>query len=189
MDVETKKINFVLACLRREKMLIVVLLTIGILPSACSARETLWGLFFTAGLIVIGLIDWRTGYIFDICLLPVLIGGIFFALQGGTDCLIGAVVGGIVGGGIFSLVRLLSRGGIGGGDVKYAFVLGVWLGWENWLTAMYAAFLVGTAVAVYRRIRYGEGQIFFGAFMSGGAYLAFWFGEGLRNFYFRCFLL
>lgn len=42
----------------------------------------------------------------------------------------------IFGGGIFFLLSILSRGGIGGGDIKLVAVLGLWLGTEKLLNVV-----------------------------------------------------
>lgn len=75
-------------------------------------------------------------------------------------------------------LRLISRGGVGGGDVKLAAVLGWYLGWFGW-----NAVLVGTAVAFILGGVFAIGAIAgrggsrsvavpFGPGMLGGAWIA-----------------
>jgi len=54
-----------------------------------------------------------------------------------------SALGFAVGGGMFLLVYLISRKGLGGGDVKFMAVAGLYLGFNNSLSAM----LCGTALA------------------------------------------
>lgn len=49
-----------------------------------------------------------------------------------TGGLIGALAGMLILGGFYAVLRGVSRGGIGGGDVKLAALIGVVLGWHGW---------------------------------------------------------
>ncbi|MFY9711918.1 MAG: A24 family peptidase [Microbacterium sp.] len=63
-------------------------------------------------------------------------------LTGQVRSLIGAVLGMLILGGFYAALRLVSREGMGGGDVKLAAVIGLVLGWHGW-----QAFAVGAASA------------------------------------------
>jgi leader peptidase (prepilin peptidase)/N-methyltransferase len=54
-----------------------------------------------------------------------------------------ALLGFIVGAGLFFIIVLLSRGGMGGGDVKLMAVLGLAAGWPDVLIVMVLAFVLG----------------------------------------------
>lgn len=54
----------------------------------------------------------------------------------GLDRLINAVIGFLIGGGLFLLVYLISKNGLGGGDVKLMAVVGLYLGMNGVLPAM-----------------------------------------------------
>ena len=94
----------------------------------------------------------------------------------------GSVVGMFIGG--FSLwvflrvCEVLSRGGLGGGDVALAGLLGLYLGWMSYealVVALLAAFLLGGVYAgfllVTRRAHRGT-RIAFGPFLIVGALIA-----------------
>ncbi|WP_155049057.1 A24 family peptidase [Microbacterium sp. ZXX196] len=53
-----------------------------------------------------------------------------------------AVAGGVALGAFYLGLRAASRGGVGGGDVKFAVPVGILLAWEGW-----AAFVLGGALA------------------------------------------
>lgn len=75
-------------------------------------------------------------------------------------------------------LRLASPSSLGGGDVKLAGLLGLYLGWLGWsglLVATAAAFLIGGAQAIavlMRRRGDRRTRIPFGPAMIGGAWLA-----------------
>lgn len=63
-------------------------------------------------------------------------------LTGEAESLVRAAWGMVILGGFYALLRILSRSGMGGGDVKLAAVIGLVLGWHGW-----AALAVGAASA------------------------------------------
>ncbi|MBQ7198599.1 MAG: prepilin peptidase, partial [Selenomonadaceae bacterium] len=91
--------------------------------------------------------DFEQYVIFDKMLLP-------FALIGGVEIFhlnlpfVERLIAAIIGGGIFLLLAILSRGGIGGGDIKLVAVLGMWLGIEKLLNVIIIAAIAGGIVAV-----------------------------------------
>ena len=92
--------------------------------------------------------------------------------------LLRSLAGALLLGGFFLLLRLISRGGMGGGDVKLAALLGAVLGWHGWtaialgaasaflLASLYALLLMGLRRAT------GKTRIAFGPWMIVGAVLA-----------------
>lgn len=90
----------------------------------------------------------------------------------------GAVAGGVVLFVAFLLLHLLNRSGMGMGDVKLAFVLGLYLGFVSWWTVLWGtlfAFLLGSLFALGGIVAGKMGRksaIPFGPFMLFGALLA-----------------
>ncbi|MGF3054997.1 prepilin peptidase [Microbacterium sp. YY-01] len=78
-------------------------------------------------------------------------------------------------GGFYYFLRMLSRGGIGGGDVKLAAGIGLMLAWHGWLPLLVgaaAAFVVGAAFALFLMMRHRADKntmIAFGPWMIMGA--------------------
>jgi leader peptidase (prepilin peptidase)/N-methyltransferase len=60
----------------------------------------------------------------------------------------GALMGVAVVGGLLSLMAVLSRGRLGGGDVKLGAVLGAALGWQPALVAFALSQIVGLAIVL-----------------------------------------
>ncbi len=101
-----------------------------------------------------------------------------------------AGVGALVFGGFFFVVAFIYPAGMGGGDVKLAFVLGTFLGYVGGpgvvLVGMFLAFLLGgvvgvAAMAVSRAGR--KTQIPFGPFLALGTVLAIFMGPAIVDFY------
>lgn len=91
--------------------------------------------------------------------------------------LVGALAGMLILGGFYAVLRGTSRGGIGGGDVKLAAVIGLVLGWHGWqVLALGAAsaFVLGAlyalALMALRRANRST-RIAFGPWMIVGAVL------------------
>ena len=67
-----------------------------------------------------------------------------------TDRLIAALAGG----GFFLLLAIVSKGAIGGGDIKLMFVLGIYFGIDNLLTICIAGFILsGTMAAILLAVK------------------------------------
>lgn len=99
-------------------------------------------------------------------------------LTGDGERMLRSLLGGLALGGFYALMRLMSRQGMGGGDVKLAAVIGVVLGWHGWVTLMLgamAAFVLGAlyalALMAMRRANRST-RIAFGPWMIVGAVLA-----------------
>ena len=77
----------------------------------------------------------------------------------------------------YVLLYLLSRGSLGMGDVKFAFPLGLCVGWystDQWLVAIFVSFLIAGVVAVIglvtkRMTR--KSRLAFGPYMFLGTFL------------------
>lgn len=86
----------------------------------------------------------------------------------------------------FASLTLFSRGrGMGLGDAKLAFLLGLILGFPKIMVALYAAFVLGSVVGLVLiltgRRKFGQ-TIPFGPFLIVGFLLALVFGEDILNF-------
>jgi len=68
---------------------------------------------------------------------------IFIDMENGLNILTDSIYGLLVGGGLFLLVYLISRRGLGGGDVKFMAAAGLYLGFSETIPAI----LYGTVLA------------------------------------------
>lgn len=138
------------------------------------------------GLVGIGVwllvIDARTHRLPNRIVLPTLAAllalvGIDALVTAQSENLVGAVIGMLVLGGVYAVLRATSRGGIGGGDVKLAAVIGLVLGWHGWQALAIgaaSAFVLGAlyalALMAFRRANRST-RIAFGPWMIIGAVL------------------
>lgn len=147
--------------------------------------------FFVHGLFVaflwrISLLDWAHGLVFDRMVLPFGAVGLCFAALFGRLPLENFLLAALLAGGFLYLLRLVSRGGMGGGDVKLAFALGLWLGVEGVALALFLAFFGGGIIACCLLLsgRRGRGaRIAFAPFLALGAVLSLLFADDLFAFY------
>ena len=90
---------------------------------------------------------------------------------------------------LYVLFWVLSLGGMGGGDVKLAPLLGLYLGWLGWgavAIGAFAAFLLGGLVGVAllaARVASRKTKIPFGPYMLAGAFLAIFVGAPIAHWY------
>jgi len=154
-----------------------------------SIGESAVAVLFTAGIWLVGIMDCRYGLIFDRFLLVMGMTGLGMDAMGWLVPLGDGAEGALLGGILLFIVREASRGGMGGGDVKYAFVLGLWMGGERLLLALFLAFLSGSVAAIFLKLRRsGRTCIPFGPFLSLGGAIAYLYGSRILQWYGETFL-
>lgn len=87
----------------------------------------------------------------------------------------------------FLAIAVLSKGGMGGGDVKLAFVLGLYLGFPQSILAVFLSFILGGIAGLILLLK-GVGRkeaIPFGPYLALGAVIAFFAGEGIISWYLK----
>lgn len=128
----------------------------------------------------------------DEMILPdaITVPGIALGIASGTFLLPlgfkGSLAGAAVGGGLLLAVVVLSRGGMGGGDVKYMAMAGSLLGWPRTLVALFAAVTLGSVVGVLLLATKKRGRkdpIPFGPFLVLGSLLAIVAGDAAIAWY------
>lgn len=111
--------------------------------------------------------------------------------------LVGALLGGLVGGGFLWLVgeiwkRLRGVEAMGLGDVKMMFAVGALLGWRLTFLSIFLGAFSGAVIGVFLISRQKEkdmqSQIPFGIFLGTGAIISLLFGEQLISWYIRTFI-
>ena len=128
-------------------------------------------------------IDFQHRIIPDVLTLPwMLVGLVIGAISGGIQGVFSRALGIVGCGGLVLLIAIISRGGMGGGDVKFLALVGSFLGVPGGLTSFVIACIIGAIVGVILivfGIRSRKDEIPFGPFISIGAIMVCIFGERL----------
>ncbi len=140
---------------------------------------------FSGFLLLLSFIDIRCGMIFNRFLVPMVITGILLDCAGFMTEPLNGVMAGFFGGGVLLLIRWCSSGGMGGGDVKLGFVLGIWLGLDNTIVAFFLAFIVGSIAGLILMVIHRQTRLIipFGPFLSIGGWMAAMYGSQLIRMY------
>lgn len=156
-------------------------------------------LYFAAISVVLTLIDLDTHRLPNSIVLPsYLVAGILFVvaawLTGDWSALARAAIG-MAGMYLFYfLLRAARPGGMGGGDVKLAGVIGIYLGWLGWgalAVGAFAAFLYGGVFGIVLLLLRRVGRktaIPFGPWMILGAWTGVFAGEAVGRWYVNLFV-
>jgi len=105
------------------------------------------------------------------------------------EALVRAALGGVALFVFYWLLRAIRPGGMGGGDVKLAGVLGAALGFVGWgalIVGAFAAFVIGGVVGIalmLARRATRKTAIPFGPFMIVGAWIGLFSGEAITHWY------
>jgi leader peptidase (prepilin peptidase)/N-methyltransferase len=139
-----------------------------------------------AALVAITAIDLQLQIIPNAITLPGIVAGVLANLGTGDVSWLDAVMGVLVGGGVFLAIVLAYPAGMGFGDVKLGAMLGAFLGWKIVLLAIFVAVVSGGLLAIALLVSGRRGRkdpIPFGPFLAlGGAIGLFW-GEKVVAWY------
>lgn len=141
---------------------------------------------FLSSLIVVTFIDLDHQIVPDRITIPGTILGILLASTLLPLGLKNSLSGAILGGGLFYLTAVLSRGGMGGGDIKLIAMIGSFLGWKEVLLTIFLSALSGSLVGIFLMVFMGKGRkhkIPFGPFLALGATLSLFWGKDLIVWY------
>ena len=111
------------------------------------------------GILINALTDYESGDIFDMFALVMGVCGLVIRIFGGWGAFVDGLFGAAVGGGIFALIILATRGGMGWGDASFMAGFGAILGWQMTLLAFYSGIMAGGVGIVWLMLR---GQVKWG---------------------------
>jgi leader peptidase (prepilin peptidase) / N-methyltransferase len=140
----------------------------------------------TSTLLAIALIDYDHKIIPNTITLPGIVIGLGLSLWALPIRPLASLLGLIVGGTIFYLIALVSRGGMGGGDIKLIAMIGAFLGWQGALFTIFSGALLGSLVGMVLMLLGRKGRkdkVPFGPFLSCGAILFILCGDNLIRWY------
>jgi leader peptidase (prepilin peptidase)/N-methyltransferase len=148
--------------------------------------ELVIGYLFVSMLMIITISDLRYMIIPDRVLLPFVL--IFLALRYfiGELSYLDYLIGGASGFLLFLLITVLSRGRMGGGDIKLMGVIGLVIGWKGVALTTLIGSILGTVVTlllILVRITKRENPLPFGPYLAVGALLSYFYGSDIWEWY------
>jgi leader peptidase (prepilin peptidase)/N-methyltransferase len=145
----------------------------------------------TSILIIISFIDYKNKIIPNILVLLILIIGIFSFFFSHQLFWLDRIIGFFAASMPLILAAIISKGGMGGGDIKLMAVCGLILGWKLILISLFVGCIFGTIYGFISRFKNGsflKAYIPFGPFLSAAMIFSFFLGNTLLNWYASTFL-
>lgn len=151
-----------------------------------------------SALVVITFIDLDHQIIPDSISIPgiplgIILGSLFLSdpfmrgqLMGQSLGWISSAGGAALGFGLYYVIAVASRGGMGGGDIKLMAMLGGFLGWKGVLLTTFVGSLAGSVVGLGLVVFSGAGRktkVPFGPFLALGGAVSIFYGQELLNWY------
>ncbi len=150
-------------------------------------------LFITSALIVIFVYDFRHYIIPDKIVYSAIVITFLYQLAisqypiSNIQYFISFILAAFLASGFFFAIVVITKGaGMGGGDVKLAFLMGLALGWPKILAALFLTFTIGAICGIIlialKRKKF-KSEIPFGPFLVLGTFAALFWGEEIVKWY------
>lgn len=153
--------------------------------------RTLTAFAFISGLIIISFIDIDIKTIPNGLVIYLVAVGALNCVADNSSPLYAKLIGIFACGLPLLIIALISRSGMGYGDVEFAFAAGLFLGWQHSLLALFIAFVTGAVFGlIYMLVTKKDGKtpIPFAPFLSFGMLISLFFGDAILRLYFSLFL-
>lgn len=153
--------------------------------------ELIIALLFVSLLVIITVSDLAYMLIPDKVLLPFAITLLILRWPIPTTPWWDSLLGAAVGFSVLFLIAVVSKGGMGGGDIKLFFVIGLVLGTVNTLLTLFLASLIGSVVGIYVLKKTGKGRktpVAFGPSIAAAAIISYFFGTDFVEWYQQLFI-
>lgn len=153
-------------------------------------------LFLVSLLLVIGIIDFETMDVYFNTICTGIIAGIIFIAAGAyfnnlnVNYFLDYLIGGAVGGGIISVIILITKG-MGWGDAEICLAAGLFLGLKLTIVMLFLAFILGGAFGaalLILKIKKRTDPIPFGPFIALSGIITVFAGNYLLQWYFTKFI-
>jgi len=150
--------------------------------------EAIYYSLLSSILLAIAVIDFEHKIIPNELVIAAFVFGIIFNILNGG--FLNSVIGFFAASTFLYIIALISKGGMGGGDIKMMAAFGFCIGWQNILLSLFIGAIIGSFVAIYLLVsKKGnkKTQIPFGPFLASGIYISVYCGAELINWYLRLF--
>ena len=153
-------------------------------------------LAFLSLLIVVSLIDIDHKLILNKMVAPASVVALVVApwtpaaaeAEGMIAAWVGSLLAGVIGFLVLLVIFLISRGGMGAGDVKFAGLIGLMVGLPGIVAALFIGFVSGGVIGLLLllfRIRGRRDAIPYGPYLALGSAVTLLYGDPLLDWYFR----
>ena len=96
-------------------------------------------------------------------------------------------IGALIGFLFFQIQHTISKGKwIGEGDIFLGILMGLFLGWQNLLVALFFAYITGAItglILIFRKKAHAKTAVPFGPFLMAGSIFAMFFGDVIVHWY------
>jgi len=145
-------------------------------------------------LIVIAIIDYYHQIIPDtINIFGLVCGFVFHIINfNGFSNLLQYVLGFLIGGGVLLLIAVVTKGAMGGGDIKLMAVLGLWLGLKYTLLTLFLSFFLGGLISIILiafKLKGRKDMIPFGPFIVLATIVTLFYGNDIISYYIMTFVI
>ena len=144
-------------------------------------------------LIVIGIIDYKTQFVYtSTTIFGAIVGAIFIAVQAVIykNGVFDSILGGAIGFGIIGVIVFLTRG-MGEGDIEIATVCGLFLGIKLTLLNLFIAVIIGGIVGIIilsLKLKKAREKIAFGPCIAIGSIVSMLFGNEIIKIYLSLYI-
>lgn len=146
--------------------------------------------FLACVLIAAAFIDLEHYFIPDWLVLTGFLGGVFLSFLARDGWFWSSLLGALVTGCFLFFVAVISKGGIGGGDIKLGTVVGLFLGWPLGPLSIFLGICIGGLVGIFFLVFGFKGRkdpVPFGPFIALGSFFALLWGNELIAWYLQYF--
>ncbi len=160
----------------------------------CNLNFIFYGIVFSI-LIVISVIDFKFQIIPNslnifLIIIGIIYKGLYFTLYGILPDILNSIIGLIIPSIIFLIIAIVSKGGIGGGDIKLIGVLGFILGFKLSILNVFLSFILGAIISIFLllfKIKGKKDAIPFGPFICLAFMITVLWGQKISLWYFSLF--
>ena len=146
----------------------------------------------TSILIVIGMIDYDTKFVYRSTTIFGIVAGLTFILINwfvNRNGVIDGLIGGLIGCVVIGLIVILTKG-MGEGDIEIATICGLFLGIKGICVSLFLSFIIGGIVAsiiIIFKIKDRKSEMAFGPFLAIGAIITMLWGPKILDMYMKNF--
>ncbi|KJS14192.1 MAG: peptidase A24 [Peptococcaceae bacterium BRH_c8a] len=141
---------------------------------------------FLAVLVSVSVVDIHHRIIPDEILVVGTILGLPLIFLTSISDLISGLIGFFAAGLLLLAIAVVSKGGMGGGDIKLSAVMGLFLGWQGVAVALFLSFLIGGIAGILllvTKIKGRKDAVPFGPYLALGALVAVFYGQRIITWY------